>query len=91
MAKYLARSSTPFALRFSESFCMGCCCFSNSGAYNLGLLVDCYIGSRSDWFGCDNGWYCSSIGFLFNYAVVENSVAKLKYVFYGLFVIAYSS
>ncbi|XP_027919117.1 uncharacterized protein LOC114178092 isoform X2 [Vigna unguiculata] len=78
MAKYLARSSTPFALRFPESFCMDCCCFSNFGAYNLGILVDCDIGSRSDWVGCNNGWYCPSIGFLFNYAVVENSVAKLK-------------
>ncbi|KAG5029588.1 hypothetical protein JHK87_013102 [Glycine soja] len=78
MAKYLARSSTPFALWFPESFCMGSCYFSNSGAYHLGLLVDCNIGSRPDWFGCNNGWHCSSIGILFNYAVVENSVAKLN-------------
>ena len=69
MAKYLARSSTSFALWFPESFCMGSCYFSNSGAYHLGLLVDCNIGSRPDWFGCNNGWHCSSIGILFNYVL----------------------
>lgn len=55
MAKFLAWSSTPFALWFPESFCMVCCCFSNYGAYHLGLLVDCNIESRPDRFGCNNG------------------------------------
>jgi len=86
MAKYLARASTPFALWFPEPFSVVCCCFSNYCAYHLGILVGCNIGSTSDWFGCNNGWNCSLIGILFNYAVVENPVAKLKYVFARQFV-----
>ncbi|MED6130995.1 Calpain-type cysteine protease dek1 [Stylosanthes scabra] len=78
MAEYPARSSAAFALWLPESFSMGCCCFSNSGAYRLGLLVNCNTGSRSNWFGCNYGWHSSSLGILFNYALVENPVAKLK-------------
>lgn len=80
VAKYLARSSTSFTLWFPESVCMDCCCFPNSGAYYLGFLVDYNIGSRPNWFGCNNGGHCSITGILFYYAVVENTMAKLKYV-----------
>lgn len=90
MAKFLARPSTSFALRTSESICMDYCYFTNSGAYNLGILVDCNIGSGPNWFGCNNGWHCSVIGFLFHYALVENAVAKLKYVSSGLFIVRQS-
>ncbi|PNX78384.1 hypothetical protein L195_g034362 [Trifolium pratense] len=87
VAKYLARSSTPFALWFPESFSMVCCSFSDYCAYHLGILVGCNIGPRPDWSGCNYGWNCSLIGILFDYAVVENPVAKLKYVSASLFVI----
>jgi hypothetical protein len=54
--------------------------FSNCGADHMGLLVDCNIGSRHNWASCGDGWHCSSTGILFNYAMVENTMAKLKYV-----------
>lgn len=81
MASYLARAASPFALWYLESVCMDGCYFSSCGAYFLGMVVDCNIGSRYNWVGCNNGWYCSSFGILFNHALVENTMAELKYVF----------
>lgn len=66
---------------FSVSLCMDNCYLSSCGTYYMGMLVNCNIGPRYYWSGCNNGWYCSSVGFLFNYALVENTMAKLKYVY----------
>lgn len=54
--------------------------FSNRGADHMGVLADCNIGSRHNWACCGDGWHGSSTGILFNYAMVENTMAKLKYV-----------
>ena len=54
--------------------------FTNRGADHMGLLVDCNIGSRHNRASCGDGWHRSSAGLLFNYAMVENPMAKLKYV-----------
>lgn len=60
---------------------MDSCNFSSSSTNHMGKLVGCNIGSTYNWSGCNNGWYCSSTGFLFNHALVANTMAELKYVF----------
>ena len=80
MAKFLTRASAGNIVWFLVSVCVDGCYFSSCGAYWLGMLVNLDTGSRYNWFGCDNGWHCSSFGILFNHALVENTMAKLKYV-----------
>ena len=80
MAIYPTRSPAGHIMSFSLSFCMDNCCISGSNAYHVGKLVNCNIASRYNWSGCNHGWYCSSIGILFNHALVENTMAKFKYV-----------
>ena len=70
---------------FSVSLGMDGRYFSNCGAYHMGELVNCYFGPRYNWSCCNNGWNCSFIGFLFDHALVENAMAKLKYVFLETF------
>lgn len=65
---------------FSVSLCMDDCNFTSGGTYFMGKLVDFDIRSRHNWSGCYNGWSCSCFGILFDYALVENTMAKLKYV-----------
>ena len=79
MAEYLTRTSTGYAMFFFISIGMGGCCISSCGAYHVGMLANHNIRSRYCWSGCNNGWHCSFIGILFNHAVVEDSMAKLKY------------
>lgn len=81
MAEHLARSTAGYIMRFLVSLYMDDCCFSSCGSYRVGILVDCNIRPRYNWFGCNNGWNGPIIGILFNYALVENTMAKLKYVF----------
>lgn len=81
MAIYFTRTSAGFSMPFSLSISMDDCYISNSGSYHVGLMVNCNIGSRYNWLGCNNGWHCSSFGLLFCHALVENTVAKFKYVF----------
>lgn len=64
---------------FTVSVGMDCCHFSSSSAHHMGMLVDSNSRSRHYWFGSNHGWDCSSFGILFNHAMVENTVAKLKY------------
>lgn len=59
---------------------MADCYLSNRGAYYMGKLVNHNIGTGHNWFSCNNGWYCSFVSILLNHALVENTVAKLKYV-----------
>ena len=59
---------------------MDSCYFASGGAYCLGMLVDCDTGERYNWLSCCNGWSCSTFGILFRNALVENTMAKLKYV-----------
>ena len=56
------------------------CYISGCSAYPVGMLVDCDTPSGHYWFGYNNGWHCTSFGILFNHALVENTMAKLKYV-----------
>ena len=81
MATYLTRSSAGHIVSFSLSICMDDCCISSSNACHVGKLVNCNIESGYNWSGCNHGWNCSSIGILFNHALVENTMAKFKYVF----------
>ena len=86
MARYLTGASARLIVWSAVSLCLGICYFSNCDAYYMGMLVDNHIGSRYNWFGCNNGWYCSFVGVLFNHALVENTMAKLKYVFLWPFI-----
>lgn len=81
MARYLTGASAWLIVWVAVSLCLDICYFSNCDAYYMGKLVDNDIGSRYNWFGCNHGWHCSFVGVLFNHALVENSMAKLKYVF----------
>ena len=85
MAEHLARTTAGCIMRIPISLCMDSCYFSGCRSYRLGMLVDCDIGPRYNWSGSHNGWDCSVIGFLFNYALVENAMAKLKYVLPSIF------
>lgn len=79
MAGFLTRTSAGNIIQFPVTVFMDGCDFSSAGAYHMGLLVDINIGPRYNWFGCNHGGDCSSFGILFNYALVENTMAKLKY------------
>ena len=81
MAECLARTTARSIVRLPLSLCMGGRDFSSCGSYHLGQLVDRDTGARHNWSSCNYGWNCSFIGFLFNYALVENTMAKLKYAF----------
>ncbi|KAG6736631.1 hypothetical protein POTOM_060495 [Populus tomentosa] len=63
---------------FSLSICMDDCCISSFQCLSCGKLVNCNIESGYNWSGCNHGWNCSSIGILFNHALVENTMAKFK-------------
>uniref|UniRef100_A0A2P2KJ02 Calpain n=1 Tax=Rhizophora mucronata TaxID=61149 RepID=A0A2P2KJ02_RHIMU len=78
MALYFSRTSVGYTMPFSLFICMGGCHISSSGAYNVGMLASCDIGPRHNWSGGNIGWHCSSLGILFNHALVENTMAKFK-------------
>lgn len=80
MAEHLARTTAGYIMWTPISLCMDNCHFSSCRSHNLGMLADCDIGPRYNWSGSNNGWDCSAVGFLFNHALVENTMAKLKYV-----------
>lgn len=82
MACHSKRTPAWYAMWVSFFDSMDDCRISYCGSYNMGKLVDCDIGPGFDWFGCYNGGYCSLVGFLLNHALVENPVAKLKYVLF---------
>lgn len=81
MAEYIARTAAGYIVWIAVSLSVDGCGFSGHCSYHLGKLADWDIGPRYRWFGSHYGWDCSLIGFLFNYALVENTMAKLKYVF----------
>lgn len=56
------------------------CDLSGCGACYMGMLVNVDIGARYCWSSCNNGWKFSASGILLNNALVENTVAKFKYV-----------
>ena len=87
MARYLTGASAWLIVWDAVSLCLDICYFSDCDAYYMGMLVDNDIGSRYNWFGCNNGWHCSFVGILFNHALVENTMAKLKYVFGDLLIL----
>lgn len=80
MAESTARSSARCAMWFPISCCLDCGGVPYCNLDWLGLLADCYIGSTYHWT-CDyNGWNSAFTGVLLNHALVEDTVAKLKYV-----------
>ncbi|MBA0552813.1 hypothetical protein Golob_023592 [Gossypium lobatum] len=79
MAEYFTRTSTGYAMCSFISSGMGDCFISSCGAYHVGMLANHNIRQRYCWSGSNNGRHCSIIGILFNYALVEDSMAKLKY------------
>lgn len=91
MARYLTGASAWFIVWSAVSLFLDICYFSNCDAYYMGMLVDNDIGSRYNWFGCNHGWHCPFVGILFNHALVENTMAKLKYVFMWFFKSCYES
>ncbi|MBA0851502.1 hypothetical protein Goshw_020885 [Gossypium schwendimanii] len=78
MAEYFTRTSTGYAMCSFISSGMGDCFISSCGAYHVGMLANHNIRQRYCWSGSNNGRHCSIIGILFNYALVEDSMAKLK-------------
>lgn len=54
---------------------ISCCC-----AYHVGMLVGCNTPPGHNWSGYNHGWHCASVGILCNHALVENTMAELKYV-----------
>lgn len=82
MAKYITRTSAGCNMSSSVSVGMDGCFISSCCAYHVGMLVDCNTWSGYSWSGYNNGWNCSFIGLLFNHALVENTMAKLKYVLF---------
>lgn len=82
MAQVLTRAAAGNIMWFLVFVGLDSCHISSSGSHRMGLLVNCDIGSRYNWFGSYHGWDSSSFGVLFNNAVVENTMAKLKYAFF---------
>lgn len=56
------------------------CYFPRCYCNHMGKHFDYDIGSGYNWPGCDNGRNSPFTGVLFHNAVVEDTVAKLKYV-----------
>ena len=56
------------------------CYFPGNHCNLMGKYLDNDFGSRYNRTSGDNGWYGPFTGVLFYHAVVEDSVAKLKYV-----------
>lgn len=81
MAGFPTRTSAGSILWSSFPLCMDNCYFTSRGAYCMGMLVNCDIRPRYYWSSCCNGWSCSTFGILCCNALVENTMAKLKYVF----------
>lgn len=80
MARIFTWTSAGNILWFPLPLCMDNCHFSSCSAYFVGMLVDHDTRTGYNWFSCNNGWHCSSFGILFCNALVENTVAKFKYV-----------
>lgn len=80
MARDYTRVSLKCNMQFAVSVCMGCRPFSNCCSNSMGKFSHCTFGPKYYWFGCDNGWHCSVASFLFDNALVEDTMAKLKYV-----------
>lgn len=80
MAKLLTRASTGSSMRFPIFWCMAGCHFTDCSSYHMGKLVNFDTWSRYYWVGSHHGWDSSSFGILFDHALVENTMAELKYV-----------
>lgn len=60
------------------------------GGNNMGESSHFSSGEEYYRHGCYYGWYSTSSRVLFYYALVENSVAKLEYVFFlWLFIVLF--
>ena len=80
MASICARTSTKHALQLFDSCCMACCHFPYSSSARVGGHPYRSSGKEHNWFSCYNDGCCFSFIILLYNALVENTVAKLKYV-----------
>lgn len=84
MANICARTSTKHTLQLFDSFCMACCHFPYSCSARVGKHPYYSSGKEHNWFSCYNGGCCfASVILLYN-ALVENTMAKLKYAIFAL-------
>ena len=68
-------------MQFSISVCMGDCSLSHRSGDGMGKYTYCTFESEYNWIGCNNGRHSSFVGLLFYHALVEDTMAKLKYVY----------
>lgn len=87
MASICARTSTKHTLQFFYSFCMACCHFPNSSSACVGEHTYRSSGKEHNWFSCYNGGCCFAFVILLYNALVENTMAKLKYVICSVLII----
>lgn len=85
MARNYPRAPIKCSLRFAIYVCMGDCSFSNCSCNGMGKYTYCTFESEYNWIGCNNGRHSSFVGLLFYHALVEDTMAKLKYALYFLF------
>lgn len=86
MAKTCTGAAVKCTLQFPLYIRMGDCSFSCCCGYHMGEYSNIPFKPRYNWIGCHNGWYSSLIGILLDNALVENAMAKLKYVFHSLLI-----
>lgn len=84
MANICARTSTKHTLQLFDSFCMACCHFPYSSSACVGEHPYRSSGKEHNWFSCYNGGCCFAFVILLYNALVENTMAKLKYVICSL-------
>jgi hypothetical protein len=84
MASICTRSSAKHTVQPFDPYCMASRHFPNSSRASVGKHPYLSYGKKHNWFGCYNGWGCfASIILLYN-ALVEDTMAKLKYVLCSL-------
>jgi hypothetical protein len=84
MAGICARTSTKHLVQLFDSFCLAHHHFPNSSGTHVGKRPYCSSGKEHNWFSYNNGGHCfASVILLYN-ALVENTMAKFKYVFRSL-------
>ena len=84
MASICARTSTKHPVQFVDSFCLARRHFPYSSAARVGKFPYCSSGKEHNWFSYNNGGYCFAFVILLYNALVENTMAKFKYVICSL-------
>lgn len=84
MANICARTSTKHTLQPFDSCCMACCHFPYNSSACVGEHPYRSSGKEHNWFSCYNDGCCFAFVILLYNALVENTMAKLKYVICSL-------